>query len=99
MKFWLSPRCAELVASFNSFSPLWSCVGGFPGPMHPHLLSCTSALCLRSGAKLKQDQPLLLNPEKSLLTHLGQLPLQLTSGYCRSNPCPLFLSPHYAWHC
>lgn len=36
-KFWLSPRCAELVL-FSTFSSLWSCVGGLPGLMHPHLL-------------------------------------------------------------
>lgn len=97
MKFWLSPRCAELVASFHSFSSLWSSVGGFPGPMHPHLLcpvfSCRSALCLQSGAKFKQDQPLLPSRQKGPLTHLGQLPLQLTSGYFRSNLHPLFFLP------
>lgn len=43
VKLWLSPRCAELV-SFNSFSSLWSCVGGFPGPIYPRLLLPSSVL-------------------------------------------------------
>lgn len=63
------------------------------------VLSCRSALCLGSGAKLKQNQPLLPSPQKGPLTHLGQLALQLTSGSCRSSLHPLFFSPHYVWHC
>lgn len=77
--------------------------GGFPGPKHPQFLlpslSCRSALCLERGVELNPDRPLLPSPQKGPLTHLGQLPAQLASGYCRSNPHPVFFSPHHLWHC
>lgn len=97
MKSWLSPRCAELVASFKSFSSPRTCVGGSSGPMH--LISRPEDQRVQSKAQTGPAfafKPSRRSFDRVAERNLGQLPLQLTSGCCRSNPHPLFLSPHYA---
>lgn len=63
------------------------------------LISCPEDQRVQSKAQTEPafaSKPSRRSLDRVAEGNLGQLPLQLTSGCCRSNPHPFFLSPHYA---